>query len=504
MCKRNMNNELQNTDTQQETLMKEINQGERNIRQVDWVTFLSDLIKAFRIMKKPVSPIGWVWALIGEIDEPTKRMELLSLWQDAAPKCFPTKEESDEFIASCDCLVRINSRLRHLYISESAQLPHTYDGEYGGKGLNELAVIWADNHVYGEDLVALASEIHRSVMEGMRPPLIEQVLLSSRNYGHLAFDNIYDFSRNLFLAESFRTFLLEGKANSDVPMTFVDLKRKIRNACFDEYIRMRLAQIESEMENDNSLLLDPTIDDMYQELYSQERSVVDREFMFETFRGSQAYRERWYRGRPDVLQMMKYFMDYLNWKMENLHDVQKQPKVIVNNGDYVAGNKYTGTVIEKVEAGGIGVQQVYYPQGQPSTPPSPRVKSEPAPETTQPRGPKLQYLFADENRNENIERTSQEAERVKRYIADHRMGNMRLDSTSTNQLNLLVACFYYEWRNRGWVSQEPKGAAIHRFLTEQCQLPCDVTPKAYARVIVELIKGNRKDYNIEDNLRSYF
>lgn len=126
------------------------------------------------------------------------------------------------------------------------------------------------------------------------------------------------------------------------------------------------------------------------------------------------------------------------------------------------------------------------------------------PQPAKPRGPKLQYLFADENRNENVERTSQEAARVKRYIADHRMGNMRLDSTRSNQLNRLVACFYYEWRNRGWVSQEPRGAAIHRFLTEQCQLPCDVTPKAYARAIVELIKGNRKDYNIEDNLRSYF
>ena len=358
-----MNNELQNTDTQQETLMKEINQGERNIRQVDWVTFLSDLVKAFRVMKTPVSSIGWAWALIGEIDEPTKRMDVLGLWQDAAPECFPTKEESDEFIAHCDCLVRINSRLRNLYIRESAQLPHIYDGEYGDKGLNELAMIWADNHVTGDDLVALASEIHRSVMESMRPPLIEQVLLSSRNYGHLAFDNIYDFSRNLFLAESFRKFLLDGKANSDAPMTFVDMKRKVRNACFDEYIRMRLAQIESEMENDNSLLLDPTTDDLYQELYNHEKSVVDREFMFEDFRGSQAYRERWYRGRPEVLQMMKYFMEYLKWKMEHLHDDENaKAKVIVNNGDYVAGDKITGDVIKHVEAGGIGKQVVYSAQ----------------------------------------------------------------------------------------------------------------------------------------------
>ena len=123
---------------------------------------------------------------------------------------------------------------------------------------------------------------------------------------------------------------------------------------------------------------------------------------------------------------------------------------------------------------------------------------------TKPRGPKVQYLFADVNRNEDAERTRHEAERVKRYIADHHMGNMHLDSTNTNQLNLLVACFYYEWREREWVSAQPQGAAIHRFLTEQCSLPCDVTPRAYARTIADLIKGNHKDYNISDNLRSYF
>ena len=137
-------------------------------------------------------------------------------------------------------------------------------------------------------------------------------------------------------------------------------------------------------------------------------------------------------------------------------------------------------------------------------PQNPEPTLAPVSSPAKPRGPKVQYLFADVNRNEDVERTRHEAERVKRYIADHHMGNMHLDSTNTNQLNLLVACFYYEWRKKNWVNQQPQGAAIHRFLTEQCSLPCDVTPRAYARTIADLIKGNHKDYNISDNLRSYF
>lgn len=367
-----MNNELQNTDTQQETLMKEINQGVRNMRQVDWVTFLSDLVKVFRMMKQPISSIGWIWALISEIDEPTKRMDLLAIWQDAAQKCFLTQEESDEFIANCDCLVRINSRLRSLYIRESAQLPHTYDDDWGGKALNELAMIWEDNHVTGDDMVALASEIHRSVIEGVRPPLVEQVLLSSRNYNHLAFDNVYDFSRNLFLAECFRKFLIDGKANSDAPMTFGKFKRKIRNACFESYIRLRIDQIKKEKENDNWLLVDPDDKDYYPMLYEEESIIVNREMHFEaSFKGSQAYHDKWFNGRPEVLNMMQYFMQYLDWKIKrNVNkNMQTSNQTNIFNGDYVVGNKIMGDVIEKVEAGGIGKQIVYGKQEKINTKP---------------------------------------------------------------------------------------------------------------------------------------
>ena len=45
---------------------------------------------------------------------------------------------------------------------------------------------------------------------------------------------------------------------------------------------------------------------------------------------------------------------------------------------------------------------------------------------------------------------------------------------------------------------------VQYVFSEQCQLPCDVQPKAYARAIADLIKGKHKDYNISDNLRSYF
>ena len=347
-------------DPEEVNILRAINRGELIADNVDWKPYLSNIVKMIGLMKNPISYIGCAWALLQEVDDFSRRTDILRNWQDVAPMCFPTKEASDSFYADAECLIMVNIYLRGLVLMQGAQMPHTYDRVDGGKGLNEMAMLWSDRYVEGKDLVALAIEIHNTVSSGEKDPIIEYFLYANRNYNKLPFDNIYDFSRNLFLAESFRQYLVTGKMYTSEPLAFTDIKRKLRNACYEEYIRLRLAQIETEMEDDNSLLLDPTIDDLYEELYKQESSVVNREQMFEDFRGSQAYHDRWYRGRPEVLQMIQYFIDYLDWKMANIQDKNvRTNNTQVINGDYVAGNKIMGDVIGNVEAGGIGKQVVY-------------------------------------------------------------------------------------------------------------------------------------------------
>ena len=134
----------------------------------------------------------------------------------------------------------------------------------------------------------------------------------------------------------------------------------------------------------------------------------------------------------------------------------------------------------------------------PDEPPAPVVVA------SRKQGRKTQYLFSDASGNEDITRAATEAERVRRYIADHKMGNMQLDSQFTNRLNLLVACFWYRWNERDWVGDEPQGAAIYRFFTEQCGLECAVLPKAFSTKICKIISAGKKDPEIYANLDSYF
>lgn len=348
-------------DPEEVNILRAINRGELIADNVDWKPYFSNIVKMIGLMEDPISYIGCAWALLQEVDDFSRRTDILRNWQDVAPMCFPTKEASDSFYADAECLIMVNIYLRGLVLMKGAKMPHTYDHVDGGKGLNEMAMLWSDKYVEGKDLVALASEIHKTVSAGNKDPLIEYFLYANRNYNKLPFDNIYDFSRNLFLAESFRQYLVTGKMYTSEPMTFGDFKRRLRNACFEEYIRLRLEQIREELDDDNWQLLDPTDEDCFEELYKREKSVYDRETMFEDFRGSQAYRERYFKGRPEVLNMMEYFMKYLEWKIEKLQEdtmPKNQPTQIIN-GDYVVGNKIYGTVIEKVESGGIGVQNVY-------------------------------------------------------------------------------------------------------------------------------------------------
>lgn len=367
-----------------ENLFGPINRGEKTIHDVDWVTWLRNIQQMLNNKEK--SLVTWVamaWGFANELVDYTRRVDMLGLWQTIAPQCFDKEDEREEFIASCDAVIQYNLRLRGLVLLQGAKVPHTYDHVgIGGRGLNELALVWSNQYITGADLVMLAEEIYQAGQHEEKEPMIEQFLLCYRNADQLSIEDISTFSRHLYLAECFRQYLVEGKMYTDAPMTFGDFKRKLRNASFEEYIRIRVEQIRVELDEDNWQLLDPTDDDCYRQLYEDEESVANREFGFEQFRGSIAYSQQWYDGRPEVLNMIKYFMDYLNWKMEHLHEdtMSKNQPTQVIHGDYIAGNKYTGTVIGTVAAGGIGVQVNHGKQEKPAD-----IPTEPKTEESKPQ-----------------------------------------------------------------------------------------------------------------------
>lgn len=307
-----MENQQQNTRYDEVmNMFREINNDARKAKQVNWLPALLEIKTLNTEQSIPLDHVEWMWAFLTEIHDPTTRMTILSQWQYLAPQCFDTQEERDDFIEQCACIYRICLRIKGLYNHNDFKMPQTYDAEVGSS-LNELVAFWSDKYVQGADLVALATEVHNTLDSGKQAIFPSLFLLSSRNYNHLAFDNIYDFCRCLMMVEGIRKTLTEGKSLTSELVEYVDFKRSLRKACFDEYIRLQIDRIKEEMENDNSLIDDPKEKDYYLRLREDEKIVVDRELMYENFRGSQAYQDRWFVTRPSVLKMIQTFMDYLD------------------------------------------------------------------------------------------------------------------------------------------------------------------------------------------------
>ena len=338
-------------------ILQTINRREIRPDQVDWVKYLSEVVALRRALNKSATDIQMLWMFAAEVDDYRARMDIFELWQDAAPNCFPEEAERDEFYANCGCLYRVAQALLGEVNHNDFHIPQVYKGE-GTKSLNELAYIWSNGHATGRILVALAQEIYERVpLSSDKMTELSLILTSHRRHDN-RFHNCYDFCRLLWCAEFMRQRLITGSLNAEPIFDTSKMKRKLLKECFDEYVRIRLEEIEMEMEEDYEDVRDLDEKDYYQHLYEEESMVANREFQFESFKGSQAYHDCWYDSRPEVLQLVQLFMEYLRSEKEKKEKATDK-QVIVNNGDYVAGDKITGDVIKHVEAGGIGKQVIY-------------------------------------------------------------------------------------------------------------------------------------------------
>lgn len=149
--------------------------------------------------------------------------------------------------------------------------------------------------------------------------------------------DIISFCKHLYMGESVRQHEI-GLLGDNECLNIRTLEVAFRNRCFDEYIRIRLKAIKTEMDADNDRLYPPTELDYMQELLHEDSCVYEREVGFEQFRGSQAYHDSYYIGRPDVLKMAGYFIQYLRNCIDRIHAQQSQPATTQINHNYYAGS----------------------------------------------------------------------------------------------------------------------------------------------------------------------
>ena len=80
-----------------------------------------------------------------------------------------------------------------------------------------------------------------------------------------------------------------------------------------------------------------------------------------------------------------------------------------------------------------------------------------------------------------------------RFLAKHHLSNTILDSTKGNQVKESLQCHLIVWEEKGMLNKRFSGGAVQRFITDVCQLPCQVCADTLRRKVTEWKKGKTFD-----------
>ena len=341
-------------------ITQDINKGNIRYTDVDWELQIKTILKLCNLMPTKFPNAIWLWGLLGEIDDINTRIDILHKMQEIATKCFKDLFLASEFIKDCDCIIYIYREALQYNLRNDIKIRHWWSGEQ--KCLNDLAHILCKEMITPQLMVAIAEEMYQASQGDRKQAMLTLVLRANRNIGHISMDNIIDFAKNLYIAEGFRHLILSGEKDyRDIP-ALTDFEPKLLKACFEEYIRLRNAQIKEIIEQDLTHCGDAEELECLEYLLEEESQHVNRENMLEDFQGSAAYNAMWYPGRQKVLDMINVFVEYLNNKIKRIKKEEAKLGMRDNiqnfnvQGDYIAGDKHVGAHINNVQPGGIGAQ----------------------------------------------------------------------------------------------------------------------------------------------------
>lgn len=259
-----------------------------------------------------------------------------------------SESEMASFSLECRSLIHYNEiiarfmqdRRHRLFvqdnISEERPIPKMEQFLY----IQELHTLDMPHYIAFIEAYALYCSKHCEQADKQIPTLSMAILQTWNCLGKMYAKDIISFCKHLYMGESVRQHEI-GLLGDDECLNIRTFDVAFRNRCFDEYIRICLKAIKEKVDADNDRLYPPSELDYMQELLHKESCAYEREMSFEQFRGSQAYHDMYYLGRPDVLKMAGYFIQYLRDSVERMQN--NQPESVATPITY---NYYAGSIHE--------------------------------------------------------------------------------------------------------------------------------------------------------------
>lgn len=299
-------------------IMQDINSGKLRYDEVDWELQLKTLLFLCRLMPKKFPNVILVWGILGQLDDPAIKMDIISKLQEAAPKCFDDPFKANDFVDDCSCIYRICVAARAYNLRQDIGVRHTWTDER--KDLNDLAHVFSDAMVDPQWMVGMIEEMGHAESSNRRVPMLEIVLKANRSTGQLSVYNIVDFAKKLYIAEGFRQMILSGQEDYREIPSLEKFDWRLRNKCFDIYIDLRKDQIKELLNQDNTRIDEADDFEVLQYMLKEEAAVVENELKM--YQDPSAI-DKWYPGMRHVKDMITVFIQYLPKKIEKMRKAEE-------------------------------------------------------------------------------------------------------------------------------------------------------------------------------------
>lgn len=368
-------------------LFEEIEEGSLTVKEIDWNTQLEKIVETHMAPLRIDNAYCWLYPLISKIEDYDVRIDVLNRLKKADCQRIDVLKKRYAFVEMFDCMISIFQSLKIIKKQEDSSLYMLRKKWYkfpDRKWLDELALVYDDDNIDSQRLVSLIQEMYnisegegRIEIDSSSPiilddehkvyviqskddgyiqedalfewdkerDLLSTIIMSNRHNGRLYIDNSIDLCKYIIISEISRQQLLRGDPDYNEMPTVETFNRKLRNKCFDTYIKSRFIAIKKEMDADNTLPEDPTEIQVYDKFYDEEYKIIKQ---------AKASNQ----DNEEVIKFADYLLDRINKKTSHASTlISEQTGTTINvQGDLVQGNKHVGTHIDNVSPNAIGAK----------------------------------------------------------------------------------------------------------------------------------------------------
>lgn len=222
----------------------------------------------------------------------------------------------------------------------------------------------------------------------------------------------------------------------------------------------------------------------------QRMSPPDTHSLYDPFDALRRDRDRWAQTAMEQAQYIRQLEEQVNYyKTQSKTMETSEAKTIINNyGTYIAelnndihdNHNCQIYAVPTSEESGVRNQD------------SGRVKGE----------TRTKKLFMTDG-VEDMQRTEEERNRFRNYLAEHHLGQRQLDCSRDNPINKAIVCFCAKWKRLKYIDSKPSPAAVLRFLTETCGISCAADTEALSSLLGRMLKAEY-DKDIFYDVEEYF